>query len=278
MTHKYGKPLIGVALGTEKLFDGADADWDSQWVPSAPKPRATLWRYMSLAKFCSLLDQQALFFALVGNMADRYEGFIYPPAPRQHEVRLQDAERSVRIRLHKLARAALVNCWTASRHESSLMWETYAGEEGVAVRTTFERLQKSIRSAHQLPVTLGRVNYVDYRRERVPRLGWAPLFHKRMEYHGEGEVRAILPGPAFEVREVSLDVDIPLDPDVAEQGGRNIPVNLDILVKQVVLPPHAKPWFAKVVKSVMRQSRVSAPVARSAIESPPHKANRRDIT
>ena len=31
--------------------------------------------------------------------------------------------------------------------------------------------------------------------DSVARFGWAPLFHKRMEYRGEGEVRAVLPGP-----------------------------------------------------------------------------------
>ena len=223
---------------------------------------------MSFAKFCCLLERKELFFALVADMEDRYEGFIYPPIPREHEDRLQQEEQEVYDVLRKIGRTALISCWTESGHESSLMWETYADADGVAVRTTFQHLQESIHSVAELPVTFGQIEYVDYRRKEVARFGWAPLFHKRMEYRGEGEVRAVLPGPLLK-KGYQTNLDIRLDPDVAEQRGRYIPVNLEILVQEIVLPPHAAPWFAQIVKSVVHQSPVRARVTRSAIESPP---------
>ena len=225
---------------------------------------------MSFAKFCSLLEREALFFSLVGKMADRYEGFVYPPQPREHGDRLLEAESIARDLLQETARSALVSCWMESRHESSLMWESYAGDEGVAVGTTFEDLQESIRSVAELPVTFGQVKYVDYRELDVPRFGWAPLFHKRIEYRGEDELRALLPGPPFKVGKIRLD------PDVAEQGGRYVPVNLEILVKEVRVPPHSAPWFAQAVRSVVERSPVRARVTPSAIESPPHETDRGD--
>ena len=267
MTHEYGKPLIGMALGDKRLFTGDDSRWGDSWEPSVPEATATLWRYMSFAKFCSLLERKELFFSLVGDMEDKYEGFIYPPIPREHGDPLQQPERFGHEVLRKLARTALISCWTESDHESSLMWAAYAGSEGVAIRTTFQHLQESIRSVAELPVTFGQVEYVDYRRKEVPRFGWAPLFHKRMEYRGEGEVRAVLPGPPFK------GPDNPLDPDVAGQRGRYVPVNLGILVKEIVLPPHIAPWLAETVKSVIRSSPVRTRVTRSSIESPPHHVN-----
>ena len=258
------------------MFTGTDADWETRWEPSVPEATATLWRYMSFAKFCSLLQRKELFFSLVGDMEDRYEGFIYPPIPREHGDRLQQAEHQVHDELRKRARTALISCWTESGHESSLMWEAYAGAEGVAVRTTFQHLKESIHSVAKLPVTFGQVEYVDYRRKEVSRFDWAPLFHKRMEYRGEGELRAVLPGPPFNDGYVNFDADIRLDPDVAEQRGRYIPVNLEILVKEVVLPPHAAPWLGQVVNAVMHKSPVRARVRRSAIESPPHESDSRD--
>ena len=249
MTQEYGKPLIGMALGDQRLYEGADSRWEESWEPSEPVATATLWRYMSFAKFCSLLDRKALFFSLVGDMEDRYEGFIYPPIPCEEEDHLQQAEHLGNKVLREMARAALISCWTESEHESSLMWEYYAGPEGVAVRTTFQDLRRSIRSVAELPVTFGQVEYVDYRRKEVPRFGWAPLFHKRMEYRGEAEVRAILPGPPLPEPMPQPDLEIPvihLDPDVALQRGRYIPVNLEILVKEVVLPPKSTPWFAQL--------------------------------
>ena len=92
LTHEYGKPLIGMALGDQRLFGGADSRWEESWKPSEPEATATLWRYMSFAKFFSLLDRKALFFSLVGDMEDRYEGFIYPPMPREEGDHLQQAE------------------------------------------------------------------------------------------------------------------------------------------------------------------------------------------
>ncbi len=224
-----------------------------------------LWRYMSFAKFCSLLERGELFFSLVGDMEDRYEGFICPPRPRDQRDRLHQAEPMGRDVLHKIARSALINCWTKSDHESALMWEAYAGVEGVAVRTTFQDLKESIRSVAEPPVTFGQVKYVDYLQQEVPRFGWAPLFHKRIAYRGEEEVRAVLPGPPWDTLHDPKVLEIRLDPDVAEQRGRYVPMDLEILVKQVVVSPHAAPWFAEVVKSVVQRSAVRACVTPSAI-------------
>ena len=261
-----------MALGDQLLLGD-----DDSWEPSEPEATTTLWRYMTFAKFCSLLDRKALFFSLVGDMEDRYEGFIYPPTPREQGDRLQHAESLAHGLLREIARTALVSCWTESAHESSLMWKAYAGAEGVAIRTTFQNLKDSIRSVEELPITFGRVEYVDYRSE-VPRFGRAPLMHKRMEYREEAEVRAILPGPIWEfskLRDVP-EIRIPLDPDVAEQRGRYVPVDLEVLVNEIMLPPHATPWFAQVVKSVVQGSPINPCVIRSAIDSPPNESNEGD--
>ena len=106
MVYEYGQPFSGVALGERKLFAG-DASWrEGRWEPSEPEDTATLWRYMSFAKFCSLLERKELFFALVGDMEDKYEGFICPPTPGDFGDPLQEAERKVRKWLHLIARSS----------------------------------------------------------------------------------------------------------------------------------------------------------------------------
>ena len=229
---------------------------------------STLWRYMSLPKFCSLLEREALFFSLVGDMVDRFEGFIYPPLNRSQGERLLEAEVLVRSRLRDCMRSSLISCWTESEYESSLLWTTYAGAQGIAIRTTFRDLEESICPTPELPVTFGQVVYVDYR-EEVRRLGAAPLFHKRIEYREEGEVRAVLPGPPLQDWNARNQADWPtfqLDPDVAQQRGRYIRVDLSKLVKEVILPPHSAPWIAQVVNWVISRSSIKPKVSRSAIE------------
>ena len=65
MAYEYGKPLIGMALGAERLFSGDDSVWETHWEPSEPEATATLWRYMSFAKFCSLLERRELFLGII---------------------------------------------------------------------------------------------------------------------------------------------------------------------------------------------------------------------
>ncbi|MCY3820469.1 MAG: hypothetical protein OXH52_14085 [Gammaproteobacteria bacterium] len=217
---------------------------------------------MSFAKFCAMLERRALFFALVGDMEDRYEGFISPPAPREPDDPLRQAEQISHDVLRSISRTALVSCWTVSRYESRLMWTTYASTEGVAICTTFRDLRESMSSVAELPVTFGQVDYVDYRQSEVPRFGWAPLFHKRMEYRSESEMRAVLPGPQWDADDLP---DVPLDPDVAEHRGRYVPVDLGILIKRVVVPPDAAPWFGKVVQSAVQRSPITVSVTQSVI-------------
>ena len=85
---------------------------------------------------------------------------------------------------------------------------------------------------------------VDYLQQGVSRFGWAPLFHKRIEYRGEEEVRALLLGPPWEDSITDpKGPEIRLDPDVAKQRGRYVSVELEILAKEVVVSPQAAPWW-----------------------------------
>ena len=61
MTYQYGKPVSGMAPGDQRLFPNDDSSvGNGSWQPPHPDATAALWRYMTFAKFCSLLERQAL--------------------------------------------------------------------------------------------------------------------------------------------------------------------------------------------------------------------------
>ena len=155
------------------------------------------------------------------------------------------------------------------------MWDAYAGGEGVAIRTHFQDLKSSVLlSAPELPICFGKVTYVDYRKQEPLRFGNAPLFQKRVEYGGEAEVRAALPPPPWDTSRdpgklPRSPINITLDSDVERQRGRYIPVNLNVLVKEVVLHPHSAEWFGQLVQSVVDRSPVDANVTPSSLNVTP---------
>ena len=109
-----------------------------------------LWRYMDFAKFVSLLEHRALFFARADKLGDPFEG-------AWSDVNHKLLEQGKKAETNKdvsnwmeawslIARSArdqrrftLVNCWHASDHESEAMWRLYSGVGyGIAVRTDFK--------------------------------------------------------------------------------------------------------------------------------------------
>ena len=152
--------------GDQKLVSSDDPEHQTLWQLSGSDGKATLWRYMSCARFHSLLNRKELFFALAEDMADKYEGSVFPPHPGTHKATLQQAELTVRGLFHKSARYSLINRRIMSGNESSLIWNHCAGRErqGAAIRTSFRNLEESINAMNpELPVKFGRVRLLPHR-------------------------------------------------------------------------------------------------------------------
>ena len=101
---------------------------------------AVLWRYMSFAKFMSMLDSRSLFLSSIASVDDQFEGSLprgnvllhrwlrEREASADPERESPDIEEFARRR----RRSVVVNCWHRSEHESVAMWRLYAGgREGV---------------------------------------------------------------------------------------------------------------------------------------------------
>ena len=149
----------------------------------------------------------------------------------------------------------LVNCWHENEQESDAMWKLYSRiEDGVAIKTDFGSLSKSLIGADQ--VYIGRVNYVDYATTWIPEGNmYGPIQFKRKGFEHEREVRAVI----FE------------DPMKDDRGNTVFPetagayheVDVSVLIKEVVLPPFCQAWFEELVGMIAKQYGLAAPVRRS---------------
>ena len=148
----------------------------------------------------------------------------------------------------------MVNCWHRSDYESDAMWKIYTDKkEGIAIRTDFASLAASFIGDE--PIFIGEVQYIDYNTDVIPeRYLLHPLLYKRNHFEHEREVRAL---------------KNPQDLTNIPVTGEYCPVELSVLVQEVVVSPLAPIWFTELVKSVADQFGLQSGIKPSALVTPP---------
>jgi hypothetical protein len=182
--------LSGVTL-EQMYFEHPDFD--------TPSDHVSLWRYMDIARFLSLLHSNALNFTRVVQLAvdDPWEG-VLPVGLRNQAAKL-GIEKDVEPFYELTKSSAVVSCWHQNESESIAMWRLYTtGDEGVAIQTSVGHLKAALSEA-PWSVVIGRVQYIDHGSgdEVVSRAlnVLEPLFRKRLSFEHEREVRAVISEP-----------------------------------------------------------------------------------
>lgn len=177
-------------------------------------PAETVWRYISIEKFESLITNKALFFCRADKFSDIFEGSL---PKKEYEWKFERFKQRVESKgqkydhdkakayvagftnRYKIQRpATVVSCWHINKHESTNMWGVYLKDtNGIAIKTTVERLLKSFEGAKEQirPSKIRYINYEtgnfyheqEYPHEEENTL--IPLIHKKVEYSGEQEFR-----------------------------------------------------------------------------------------
>jgi hypothetical protein len=91
---------------------------------------------MTLEKFVSLLNSQALYFAELAQLVHSHEGSL--PQANWDLIQSQspDPQQWTRTRQSAL-QLARVNCWTMQGHESDALWKIYVpGARSAAIKST----------------------------------------------------------------------------------------------------------------------------------------------
>ena len=204
----------------------------------SPPLDAILWRYMDFAKYISLLDRRALFFARADTLDDPFEGSVTEATPRlpgEHTGGLVALRRAMRSNI-------FVNCWYESDDESAAMWKLYARNAGIAVRSTFAGLAKSILTERRIYV--GRINYIDYVADPMPtNNAFTPFLHKRKSFEHEREVRAV--SQEYKGEEFYEEL-------IQDGDGIYYRVDVHTLINEVVVAPSAKTGNSSLLNRLPR--------------------------
>src|SRR4249919_603051 len=147
-----------------------------------------IWRYLDFQKFISMLDGNSLFFSNLRDLDDPYEGKLpeidqmrykkdilkaVDNIPQDFELpftrdRLAELTYEDLLRLVERQRALfLVNCWHINDQESASMWDIYSSRnKGIAIQSTYTRLEEALKKGDNKDVKIGIVKYRDYKKDK----------------------------------------------------------------------------------------------------------------
>jgi len=249
-------------MPVEQFTDGVEPD-DSD---------GAIWRFMELWKFHDLIDSGQLFFRRSDKLEDVDEG-VPPEEFARQALGLNPYDiNDIQKLNHDLGSTAqfrqafCINCWYLFEHETAAMWAKY-GHDGVAIVSRYSLLKAALDPLRDRP-HLGLVRY-----------GWQPgtrwnllrfITTKQKRYAHEREVRALLwilnSGDSIN-RHFDIDNRVharPIyDPPVTLPEGVKRPIDLAMLITEVVVTPKAATGMLEEVEALMRGAGLGAQVRAS---------------
>lgn len=248
----------------------------------------TVWRYMSFAKFISLITYQALWFSKLNILQDTYEGMIPAKLKRHmHEDNQRFKSQFNTPEFHKQIdkwldkneedsrELLVVSCWFLGERDSKQMWHEYGGSnEAVAIKSTVGRLARYVLVPRDEYVShLGLVSYVDHDNHEMSvyeaHQGLERAFLKDNRFAHEQEIRIVtlnikttscvsMEGKPYTEEEVDGK-----NMNNFENPGLYVGAHLNGLITEVVVSPTAQNWFERLVKRIVELSQFAAHVSRS---------------
>lgn len=230
----------------------------------SPKENYTLAKYLDITKFLSLLQTKTLFFCRLDKFEDKYEGTL-PERNKEHyklwmesilqnlnpdqKVSLEDLEEKLLSYLEmsdKFKSLNCISCWNKLENESYALWKIYSNvNQGIMIKSSVERLKKAFSDTRE-EIQLSEIKYINHKVDKIQSGNMNfPLIHKNIAYHYEDEIRLI---HTLKFKNgFTYDWHKEKNPN-----GKNLQVNVEDLIEEIVISPFAEKWFYDVVKNVMK--------------------------
>jgi hypothetical protein len=219
--------------------------------------QSTLWRYMDLQKYNSLLSEASLFFCALPYFEDKHEGCLTEKDFDQliHLKNCQgNSPDEVREWVTRERGRFFVNCWCLSDHESAALWKIYGGQgKSISIKACFKALKETLPSF----VNAGPVIYINqetdlhYFRENI---GIHKLaLWKRREFNYETEVRLL-----FHQIDLSSSFDSWKYARSTQSGnGFCVTAPAEDFIEEVIVCPDADDIFLEQVSNISRKYGIS---------------------
>lgn len=193
-----------------------------------------IWQYMCLSKFIDLLKEKKIYLNRLDNYPDKQECTL-----TAIDKKLFKYDEDTKAYWDRERKRYFVSCWVESNYELALMWDTY-GKGGVAIKTTVGNLKQSLAIDKEHIEYLARVCYLDKQLDSSQEPG-SPLnilkipLSKRKYYEQEQEIRLLYFSENDSVT------------------GHNFPIDIELLIEEVLVYPNAPEYFLKVVNQILKE-------------------------
>lgn len=208
----------------------------------------SIWRYMDLAKFCSLIMFRKLYFCRVDKLSDPFEGMRSKPTlewvNKVYKSTHLGAVKENIEQVYTMARQYyLVNCWHRNSNESDAMWKIYGGNN-IAVKSSIKRLFECLSDDPLVDFYFGNVEYIDYWKQPSSSQPSAELFlNKQLCFEHEREFRVITYATAHQVDKNGLNKAVNM--------GLYHSVDINRLIEAVYISPIAEKWIKTLVEKIL---------------------------
>jgi hypothetical protein len=229
-----------------------------------PEDSTTVWRYLTLPKFLSLLKTRSVYLPRADQFEDRHEGaFTWKSIDDFKRLYNVDPPPDYPDMMQCVPLYSFVSCWHISEDESHAMWKIYGQhEESLAIESSVRQLKEAFphqEDAHEKGIIcqrIGVVRYIDYEID-YPRIfdDWmGPLFCKRKAYAYEKEIRIIRQELPYQ----ELRSEARVFPPPPEDKKIHIDVDLKALVNVIHLAPSSPDWMVEKIEEGMTKSELDS--------------------
>ncbi|RTY72913.1 hypothetical protein [Flavobacterium sp. LS1R10] len=216
-------------------------------------PNTVVWKYLDLSKFLDLLLSQKLFMSRSDKFEDQYEGTFSEPT--FEEIKKLSIDNPDFLNYYKTHREKVaISSWHINEYESFAMWQIFTqNSEGLAIQSTIGRLQQALAPETNFNQYIGKVNYIDYKKEHIPFNDlFFPFLFKRKSFQYEGEVRII------------TDIG---ESDIKINDGLKINVDINQLIEKIYIHPKSENWYKNLVIQLVKQLGFNFTIEKSDLES-----------